>query len=106
VNPVESRISLPAPREECTSSSLTLRTAFPGWTIFLKDFRLTRVNTVGVGAGAASSSTRPVFPQRAEFQIVEMDPPRLIVSAGRIAAWAARRLDRVGVQRTSTAQPS
>src|SRR4051794_28879849 len=51
---------------------------------FLTDFRLTRVHPVGVGAGAAFVVDSPMFPQRAEYQIVECEPPRRLVERGRI----------------------
>jgi hypothetical protein len=54
---------------------------------FLKDFRLTRVQSVGVGAGAAFVVDAPLFPQRAEYQIVESVPPRRLVERGRIGRW-------------------
>jgi uncharacterized protein YndB with AHSA1/START domain len=54
---------------------------------FLEDFRLTRVNSVGVGAGAAFLVNSPLFPQRAEYQIVEADRPRQLVERGRIGRW-------------------
>src|SRR4051794_7379588 len=51
---------------------------------FLADYRLTRVHAVGVGAGAAFVIDSPLFPQRAEYQIVEAEPPRTLVERGRI----------------------
>src|SRR4051794_9309175 len=51
---------------------------------FLTEYRLTRVNPIGVGAGAAFVLDSPMFPQRAENQIVEVDSPRRIVERARI----------------------
>jgi hypothetical protein len=84
VNPVESRIVISAPREDVYKFVADVANRISWMDHFLKDFRLTRVNPVGVGAGAAFLVDAPLFPQRAEFQIVEMDPPRLIVERGRI----------------------
>jgi uncharacterized protein YndB with AHSA1/START domain len=84
VNPVESRIVISAPREEVYEFVADVANRVAWMDHFLKDFRLTRVNPVGVGAGAAFLVDAPLFPQRAEYQIVEMDPPRLIVERGRI----------------------
>ena len=54
---------------------------------FLKDFRLTRVNPVGVGAGAAFKIDSPLFPQRAEYQVIEAEASRHLVERGRIGRW-------------------
>jgi hypothetical protein len=57
----------------------------PAWMDnFLDDFRLTRVNSVGVGAGAAFVIDSPLFPPRAEYQVVEAEAPRRLVERGRI----------------------
>src|SRR3954447_9389170 len=54
---------------------------------FLTDFRLNRVHSVGVGAGAAFVVDSPMFPQRAEYQIIESEAPRRLVERGRIGRW-------------------
>jgi uncharacterized protein YndB with AHSA1/START domain len=87
VNPVESRIVISAPREDVFEFVADMANRVSWMDHFLKDFRLTRVNPVGVGAGAAFLVDAPLFAQRAEYQIVEMDSPRLIVERGRIARW-------------------
>ena len=51
---------------------------------FLTDYRLTRVHPVGVGAGAAFVIDAPIFPLRAEYQIVESESGRRLVERGRI----------------------
>jgi len=84
VRPVEARIVISAPREEIFDfvSDVAGR---PAWNDhYLKDFRLTRVKPIGVGAGAAFLIDAPLFPQRAEFQVVTMERPRQIVERGRI----------------------
>jgi uncharacterized protein YndB with AHSA1/START domain len=87
VRPLEARIVISAPREEIFDFVADIG-ARPAWhDHYVKDFRLTRVNPVGVGAGAAFLVDSPLFPQRAEFQVVEMDRPRRIVERGRIGRW-------------------
>ena len=84
MRPVEASIVISAPREEVFAfvSDVAAR---PAWNDhYVKDFRLTRVNPVGVGAGAAFVIDAPLFPQRAEFQVVQMDAPRRLVERGRI----------------------
>jgi hypothetical protein len=87
VRPVTSRVTISAPRQEIFDfvADVANRVAFCDH--YLKDFRLTRVNSYGVGAGAAFVIDSPLFPLRAEFQIVQMDAPRLIVEQGRIGRW-------------------
>lgn len=84
MRPVEARIVISAPRDQVFDfvSDIAGRVAWHDH--YLKDFRLTRVNPVGVGAGAAFLVDSPLFPQRAEFQVVEMERPRTIVERGRI----------------------
>ena len=84
MRPVEARIVISAPREDLFDFIADVG-ARPAWhDHYLKDFRLTRVKPVGVGAGAAFLIDAPLFPQRAEFQIVDAQRPRLIVERGRI----------------------
>lgn len=87
MRPVEARIVISAPRADIFDfvSDVANR---PAWhDHYLKDFRLTRVNPVGVGAGAAFLIDAPLFPQRAEFQIVESERPRRLLERGRIGRW-------------------
>jgi uncharacterized protein YndB with AHSA1/START domain len=87
VRPVEARIVISAPREQVFDFVADIAGRVAWHDHYLKDFRLTRVNPVGVGAGAAFVMDAPLFPQRAEFQVVEMDRPRRIVERGRIGRW-------------------
>jgi uncharacterized protein YndB with AHSA1/START domain len=84
VRPVEARTVISAPREAVFDfvCDYALRVAWNDH--YLDDFRLTRVNTVGVGAGAAFLIDAPLFPQRAEFQVTAVERPRRIVERGRI----------------------
>jgi hypothetical protein len=87
MRPIESRIVISAPRQEIFDfvSDISRRVAW--MDNFLSDFRLTRVNSVGVGAGAAFLVDAPLFPPRAEYQIIESDAPRRLVERGRIGRW-------------------
>jgi uncharacterized protein YndB with AHSA1/START domain len=84
VNPVESRIVISAPREEVYAFIADMANRVAWMDHFLKDYRLTRVQSVGVGAGASFVIDSPLFPQRAEYQIVEAETPRRLVERGRI----------------------
>src|SRR3954453_10630027 len=87
VRPVESRIVISAPRE-AVFEFLTDVGNRPAWMDnFLDDYRLNRVNPVGFGAGAAFVIDSPLFPQRAENQIVEAERPRRLVERARIGRW-------------------
>jgi uncharacterized protein YndB with AHSA1/START domain len=87
VNPVEQRIVISAPRDEVFAFVADMASRVSWMDHFLKDFRLTRVHSVGVGAGASFKIDVPFFPPRAEFQIVKVDEPRLIVEQGRVGRW-------------------
>jgi hypothetical protein len=87
VRPVEQRIVISAPREAVFEFLCDVSNRVAWMDTFLKDFRLTRVNPVGVGAGAAFVIDAPIFPLRAEYQIIEADAPRTIVERGRIGRW-------------------
>jgi hypothetical protein len=84
VNPVEARIVISAPRADLYAFIADTAGRVSWMDHFLKDYRLTRVNPVGVGAGASFLIDSPLFPPRAEFQIVEADEPRRILERGRI----------------------
>jgi hypothetical protein len=87
VRPVESRIVISAPRADVYAFIADISNRVAWMDHFLKDFRLTRVNPVGVGAGAAFKIDSPLFPQRAEYQVIEADAPRRLVERGRIGRW-------------------
>jgi hypothetical protein len=84
VRPIESRIVISAPRAEVFEFLTDVSNRVAWMDHFLTDYRLNRVNPVGVGAGAAFVVDSPLFPQRAEYQIVKADPPRTLVERGRI----------------------
>ncbi|HEX6714316.1 MAG TPA: SRPBCC family protein [Thermoleophilaceae bacterium] len=87
MRPVESRITISAPRDEVFQFIADMANRVAWMDHFLKDFRLTRVHTVGVGAGASFYIDAPVFPLRAEYQIVEAEAPRYLRERGRIGRW-------------------
>jgi hypothetical protein len=87
VRPVESRIVISAPRADVYAFMADIGNRVAWMDHFLKDFRLTRVQPVGVGAGASFKIDSPLFPQRAEYQVIEADVPRLLVERGRIGRW-------------------
>jgi uncharacterized protein YndB with AHSA1/START domain len=87
VRPVESRIVISAPRDQVFAFIEDVSNRVAWMDHFLGDYRLNRVNPVGVGAGAAFVIESPLFPQRAEYQIVEAEAPRRLVERGRIGRW-------------------
>lgn len=84
MRPVEARTVISAPREAIFDFVCDYAGRVAWNDHYLDDFRLTRVNPVGVGAGAAFVIDAPLFPQRAEFQVTEIERPRRIVERGRI----------------------
>ena len=87
MRPVEARIVISAPREAVFDFLTDVGNRVAWMDNFLDDYRLNRVNPVGVGAGAAFVIDSPLFPQRAENQIVEADAPRRLVERARIGRW-------------------
>jgi uncharacterized protein YndB with AHSA1/START domain len=68
-----------APREEIFDFVADLA-ARPAWTDhFMRDYRLARVNSMGVGAAARFQLRAPLAKQYAELQIKEVDRPRRIL---------------------------
>jgi uncharacterized protein YndB with AHSA1/START domain len=84
VRPIESRIVISAPRDQIFDFIVDTANRVSWMDHFLKDYRLTRVHSYGVGAGAAFKVDSPLFPQRAEYQIIESERPRRLVERGRI----------------------
>jgi uncharacterized protein YndB with AHSA1/START domain len=87
VRPIESRITISAPRDEVFEFIADMANRVAWMDHFLKDFRLNRVHSVGVGAGANFVIDSPLFPLRAEYQIVESEAPRYLRERGRIGRW-------------------
>jgi hypothetical protein len=87
VNPVESRIVISAPREELFDFVSDMANRVSWMDNLLEEYRLTRVHSIGVGAGAAFKIKSPLFRQWAEFQIVKAERPRMLAEQGRIGRW-------------------
>ena len=64
MRPIESRITISAPRDEVYEFIADIANRVAWMDHFLKDFRLTRVHPHGVGAGAAFKVDSPLFPLR------------------------------------------
>lgn len=81
MGPVSAEIEIDAPRERvfATLADLSLRPSFTDH--FLADFRLTRIEPTGVGAGARFRLEAPLRRVWMDTAIVEADPYR-IVEAG------------------------
>lgn len=84
MRPIESRIVISAPRDAIFDFISDVSNRVAWMDNFVSDYRLNRVNPRGVGAGAAFKIDSPLFPLRAEYQIIESDPPRRLVERGRI----------------------
>jgi hypothetical protein len=87
VRPIESRITISAPRQDVYDFIADTANRVAWMDHFLTDYRLTRVQSAGIGAGAAFKVDSPLFPQRCEYQIVESERPRLLHERGRIGRW-------------------
>lgn len=73
-----------APREEIFDFVCDLA-ARPAYTDhYLRDYRLARVNPVGLGAAARFQLKAPLAKEYAELQITEVDRPRRIVEQVRV----------------------
>ena len=73
-----------APREQIFDFVCDLA-ARPAYTDhFMRDYRLARVNPVGVGAAARFQLRAPLAKEYAELQITEVDRPRRIVEEIRV----------------------
>jgi len=85
-------IVISAPRERIFDfvADLSRRPAYCDH--YLKDYRLARANPVGEGAAARFLLDGPVFNERADLAIVEVDRPRRIVEEGRVGIRGRSRL--------------
>jgi len=84
VDPVELTITIDRPREEVFEYLADIANHAEFTDHFLKDFRLTREQSYGRGAGARYRVNMPLnrFPW-ADTTIVEFDPPYRLVEEGR-----------------------
>lgn len=83
MGPVSAEIEIDVPREQvfATLADLSLRPAFTDH--FLTDFRLTRIDPVGVGAGARFCATGPLRKVWMDTTIVALEPPFRVIEEGR-----------------------
>jgi uncharacterized protein YndB with AHSA1/START domain len=83
MEPVSAEIEIDVPREAVFEALLDVscRPAFTDH--FLTDFHLTRIDPVGVGAGARFRRKSPLRPVWMDSAIAETDPPHRIVERGR-----------------------
>ena len=77
-------ITISAPREDVFDfvSDLAARPAYTDH--FMDDYRLARVQPVGLGAAARFRLSRPLFKEYAELTVTESDRPRRIVEEIRV----------------------
>src|SRR5687767_7171940 len=76
--------TISAPREQVFDfvADLAARPAFTDH--FLRDYRLARVNPIGVGASARFQLRLPMAKEYAELHVTEVDRPRRIVEETRV----------------------
>ena len=84
MRPVTVSTVISAPREEIFDFVCDLA-ARPAYTDhFMRDYRLARVNPVGIGAASRFQLKAPFAKEYAELQITEVDRPRRIVEQIRV----------------------
>jgi len=82
MGPIRAETEIDVPREQ-VFAKLTDLAARPEFTDhFLSDFHLTRIDAVGVGAGARFRVEAPLRSPWMDTTIVELDPPFRIVERG------------------------
>lgn len=83
MGPLSAEIEIDVPRERIFEliADLAARPAFTDH--FLGDFRLTRLDSSGVGAGARFRVEQPLRSVWMDTTIVELEPPHLVVERGR-----------------------
>jgi uncharacterized protein YndB with AHSA1/START domain len=83
MGPIRAETEIDAPRERIYAvlSDLSLRPSFTDH--FLSDFRLTRIDATGIGAGARFRLATPLREPWADTTIVEAEEPFRIVERGR-----------------------
>ena len=83
MGPISAEVEVDASREEVFAllADLSLRPSFTDH--FLTDFRLLRIDPVGVGAGARFRIDTPLRSPWADTTIVELEEPFKLVEAGR-----------------------
>jgi uncharacterized protein YndB with AHSA1/START domain len=93
MEPLTVSVSISRPREEVFAYLVDIANHPEFTDHYLVDWRMTRVETVGRGAGGRFRYTAPL--QRfdwADVTFVEVEPPRRIVQAGRVGKYNRTRL--------------
>lgn len=90
MGPVSAKLTIDAPRERVWElvSDLALRPSFCDH--FLREFRLQRVESAGLGAAARFRVDAPRFAYWMETVVTELDPPYMLLERGKGA-----RIDRM-----------
>jgi len=84
MRPVTVSSSISASREEVFDYVADIANRVAYCDHYLREFRLTRPRSSGVGAAARFELRAPFARSWAELEIVESDPPRRIVEKGRV----------------------
>jgi uncharacterized protein YndB with AHSA1/START domain len=84
VRPVTLTTSISAPREEVYDFLVDLANRVAYTDHYMKDYRLARANSIGVGAAARFKLDAPISQQWGEIEITQADRPRRIAERGRI----------------------
>jgi uncharacterized protein YndB with AHSA1/START domain len=83
VDPVSVSTTIGRPREEVFDYLADIANHLEFSDHYLKDFRLTRIDSTGRGAGARYRITRPLRDMWEDMTFVEVEPPYRIVAFGR-----------------------
>ena len=93
MDPVSSSVVVARPAEEVFAYLVDVANHAEFTDHYLKDFRLTREDSIGMGAGARFRVDAPLNRfSWADVTIVESDPPRRIVQRGRTGKYNRVRL--------------
>src|SRR5256885_16576992 len=93
MEPVSVSVTIDRPREEVFAYLVDIANHQEFTDHYLVDWRMTRVDTVGRGAGGRFRFTAPLNRfDWADVTFIEVDPPRRIVQAGRGGKYNRTRL--------------
>jgi len=95
VRPVTVRTHITAPREEIFDFVADLANRLAYGDHYMDDLRLTRPNSIGVGAAARFELGTPFGSQWAEIAVAEHDRPRRLSEAGRVGRLGRTRFGAV-----------
>jgi uncharacterized protein YndB with AHSA1/START domain len=83
VDPLENEITIARPREEVFDYLADIANHLEFGDHYMKDFRLTRLDSYGRGAGARYRVDAPLHDLWGDMTFVEVEPPYRIVAFGR-----------------------